>query len=91
MKNLGAEVSFKRAVLETAEVNNFTKSDTDAILSLASGLGKCDMDNQLKQLDYTVSLLDNAITMSNREKTEKSKMIMHGSVFAGVAIILMLI
>ncbi len=87
----GAETSLKRAVLETAEENCLSKSDIEALLSLSAGLGKCDIKNQIERVDYTVSLVDEAIKNAKKEKSEKGRMIMHCSVFLGAAIILILI
>ena len=89
--SIGSESAFKQAVLKYSEEYCFTKNDTDIILSLAPGLGKCDITNQLRQIDYTLSLLQGAIISAEEEKKEKSKMIMHSSVFAGVAVALILI
>lgn len=88
---IGAEKAFKHALLETAAENHLKKSDTDALMTLAAGLGKCDLENQLSRIDYTISMTENAIADAGKEKNEKSKMIMHCSLFAGAAVVLIMI
>ena len=53
----GAEAAFNKAVSETCSDSGLLCEDYNAIFEISPGLGRCDTENQLRQLDYALGLL----------------------------------
>ncbi len=88
---LGAARAFSEAVEKTAAEYGFGENEKNAVLSLGDGLGKCEINDQISRIDHTISLIDSAAALAQRDKKEKSGIIMQGFVLAGVTIVLMLL
>ncbi|MBP3359484.1 MAG: stage III sporulation protein AB [Clostridia bacterium] len=91
LPELGAQEALINALKSTASEYMLRGEDIELLSAAAVGLGKCDLKNQLKHLDYAVSLIDNSIVRAKKEREEKSRLFMNGAVLSGVMLTLMLL
>lgn len=91
LPELGAQEALICALKSTAQEYMLRPEDIEMLSAAAVGLGKCDLKNQLRQLDYAVSLIDNSIIKAKKEREEKSRLFMNGAVLSGVTLTLMLL
>ncbi len=87
---VGGQRAFERAISMFLDKYSFTARDQSCILLMANGLGRTDVNNQVRQLDYTISELDKIITEASGECSQKTRGYINGSVLVGAFSVLML-
>lgn len=87
----GAEAAFNKAVSETCSDFGLLCEDYNAIFEISPGLGRCDAENQLRQLDYALGLLREAADNALGVIREKSGVFIRGAILAASAIVIIFI
>jgi len=90
IESLGAETAFERAVTELSENSGICEEDYNVISELSSGLGRCDMENQLKRLDYALLRLENAMDEAKGNVKDKAGFFVRTALMAASAIVIAL-
>lgn len=91
IEELGAEAAFNKAVSETCRDFGLLCEDYNAILEISPGLGRCDTENQLRQLDYALGLLRQASDNALGIIREKSGVFIRSAILAASAIVIIFI
>lgn len=88
---IGGQAAFEKSLLECANEYCLNENDILSINVLSSGLGKCDLVNQLKQIDYCISRIDLALEEAKTEFSKKNSVYVSSSVMFGVLVVLILL
>ena len=87
---VGGQRAFEKAVGKFSDKYFFSATDKSCILLMANGIGRTDVGNQIRQLDYTISELDKIIMEASGECSQKTRGYINGSVLVGAFFVLML-
>ena len=88
---IGGQAAFEKSLRESANQYSFSENEISAIGVLGQGLGRCDLINQLRQIDYCISRIDIALEEAKSELSKKNSIYVSGSVMFGALIVLILL
>ncbi len=91
ISELGGQAAFEKAFNESKKMYSLKSEDIAVVRIFASGIGKCDIHNQLRQMDYSLKMLDESVNEAKEDFKTKQTVYISCSVLAGAFLVLVLL
>lgn len=91
MGQTGVEQAFETAFGRCWDLNCFNKKDFEVLKSVSVGLGRIDLENQLRRLDYSIEQISSYLSDVKAEYANKCRLYLNGSILAGISLVIILI